>query len=122
MSESDRRFQRYTLAPKAFSSQRVKGTSFLSLLRGWNDCRVKDMSTAGALILAKVGFDLGDEIEVELVTIEGQKMRFHGEVVNLGKDHQTDDNKLGIKIDTPRPSSTEADFLSALPEKFQPSR
>lgn len=121
MSESDRRFQRYVLAPDAFTSQRAKGAGLSWLIKGWKDCRVKDMSAAGALLLTKQDFSLGDKIEVELTAKEGQRMVFQGEVVNLGKDHNAGLNKLGIKLGHPTSGSVEERFLEGLEARFRPS-
>ena len=121
MSESQRRFQRYTLSPGAFTSQRVRGTGLLGSIKGWKVCRVKDMSVAGALLLTKQDHYLGAGIEIELSTVEGQKLIFKGEVVNLGKDHQTNDNKLGVRIESPKAGSSEAKFVEGLEKRFKPS-
>jgi len=121
MSQSERRFQRYTLTTGAFSRQRLRGTGLLGSLKGWKDCRVKDMSTAGAQVLTKQEHYLGAQIEVELVTIEDTRMVFQGEVVNLGKEHNSNENKIGIKLDAPRAGSAEASFLESLGLKFKAS-
>jgi hypothetical protein len=121
MSESERRFQRYVLAPDAFASQRAKGTGLTALLKGWKDCRVKDMSAAGALLLTKQEFSLGDGIEVELTEKSGNRLVFKGEVVNLGKDHHTNLNKLGVRLDVPGEGALEARFLAGLESRFKPS-
>jgi hypothetical protein len=121
MSESERRFQRYDLNPGAFSRQRVKVSGFIGSLKGWKDCRVKDMSTAGALVLTKQVFLLGDHVEVELTTVEGIRLVFSGEVVNLSKDHSTDESKLGISLGKTAPASSEGIFLSGLSSRFRQS-
>ena len=121
MSESERRFQRYVLAPDPFASQRAKGTGLTALLKGWKDCRVKDMSAAGALLLTKQEFSLGGGIEVELTEKSGNRLVFKGEVVNLGKDHHTNLNKLGVRLDVPGEGSLEARFLAGLESRFKPS-
>jgi hypothetical protein len=121
MSESERRFQRYALTPGAFSSQRVKALGFLGLIKGWKDCRVKDMSIAGVLLLTKQQHMLGDKVEVELQTIDGSKMVFLGEVVNLGNDHTTDQHRVGVRIDTPKEGTPESKFLDGLETRFKPS-
>ncbi len=121
MSESDRRFQRYVLTPDAFASQRVKGSGFSWLLRGWKDCRVKDMSAAGVLLLSKQDFSLGEGVEVELTAKDGQRMVFQGEVVNLGKEHNAGQNKIGIKLGATSSGSAEERFLERLAKNFRPS-
>ncbi|HBO2935331.1 TPA: PilZ domain-containing protein [Pseudomonas aeruginosa] len=121
MSESERRFQRYVLAPDAFASQRAKGTGLAALLKGWKDCRVKDMSAAGALLLTKQEFSLGDGIEVELTEKGGKRLVFKGEVVNLGKDHHTNLSKVGVKLSEPGNGSLEAQFLGSLESRFRQS-
>ncbi|MCF5371279.1 PilZ domain-containing protein [Pseudomonas syringae] len=122
MSESERRFQRYTLIPGAFSRQRAKAVGFLGTLKGWKDCRVKDMSTAGALLLTKQEHFLGDKIEIELVTIDTVKLVFVGEVVNAGRDHASNDQKVGIRLETPGPGTPESIFLDGLADRFKESR
>lgn len=119
MSQSERRFQRYTLTPGAFSRQRLRGTGLLASLKGWKDCRVKDMSTAGAQVLTKQEHYLGTQIEIELVTVEDARMVFKGEVVNLGKDHTSDESKIGIKLNAPMPGTAEASFLESLERMFR---
>lgn len=119
MSLSDRRFQRYTLTPGAFSLQRMRGTGFFASIGGWKACRVKDMSSAGALILAKQEYHLGALIDIELQTTDGVRMVFRGEVVNLGKDHKTSENKIGVRIHTPDLGSVESTFLENLGKKFR---
>lgn len=121
MSEADRRFQRYALTPGAFSKQRVKACGLLGALKGWNTCRVKDMSAAGALVLSKQILCLGDKIVLELTKIDEVQMLFNGEVVNLGKDHTSGLNKLGVRIAPPAAGSAEALFLEKLQELFRPS-
>lgn len=119
MSLSERRFQRYTLTPGAFSLQRMRGTGFFASLGGWKACRVKDMSSAGALVLAKQEYHLGAHIDIELQTTDGVRMIFKGEVVNLGKDHKTSENKIGIRIYAPSEGSIESSFLENLGKKFR---
>ncbi|MPQ69318.1 PilZ domain-containing protein [Pseudomonas sp. MWU12-2323] len=121
MSESERRFQRYALTPSAFSRQRVKALGFIGSLRGWKECRVKDMSTAGALLLSKQEHYLGDKIEVELQTVEGRTMVFKGEVVNLGRDHATSQHRVGVRLETPEHGTSEAQFLDGLQTRFKES-
>ncbi|KQW19920.1 hypothetical protein ASC85_08720 [Pseudomonas sp. Root401] len=121
MSLSERRFQRYHLTPGAFSRQRIRGTGLLAGIKGWKDCRVKDMSVAGALILAKQEHQLGSKIEVELETTDGTRMVFLGEVVNLGKDHNSNEHKIGMKIQAPKGGSAEAEFLDSLESRFKAS-
>lgn len=121
MSESQRRFQRYNLNPNAFTRQRVKSAGLIGSLKGWRECRVKDMSAAGALILTKVDFMMGDKLDIELMTTEGARLVFKGEVVNLGRDHLNNDTKLGISISKAEAGSPEAGFLNDLERKFKQS-
>jgi hypothetical protein len=121
MSESERRFHRYALAPGAFSRQRVRALGFIGFFKSWKECRVKDMSIAGALLLTKQQHILGDKVEVELQTVEGVSMIFLGEVVNLGMDHSTDQHRVGVHIDPPRQGTPESLFLESLPTRFKAS-
>lgn len=121
MSESERRFNRYVLTPGAFSQQRIRGKGLIGSLKGWKECRVKDMSTAGALVLTKQVHNLGDEIEVELVPVGGVRMVFEGEIVNLGKDHHSNENKLGVRMESPQEGSPEHKFLNSLQARFESS-
>lgn len=114
MSESERRHIRYVLAPGEFTRQRLRGCGILASLRGWKDCWVKDMSSAGALLLTKTEHYLGDTIDIELTPTDGKALVFRGEVVNLGKDHATSQNKMGIKLEQPAGSSPESKFLDQL--------
>ncbi len=97
----------------------MRGTGLLASLGGWKACRVKDMSSAGALILAKQEYHLGAQIDIELKTTEGVRMVFRGEVVNLGKDHKSNENKIGVRIQAPEQGSVESTFLETLGYKFQ---
>lgn len=117
MSESERRHTRYALSTGEFSRQRVKGCGMFASLKGWRDCRVKDMSSAGALLLTKTEHYLGDFVHLELTATEGSKLLFKGEVVNLGKDHNTNEHKLGIRIDQPKVGTREAKFLDGLQDR-----
>nr|WP_192963281.1 PilZ domain-containing protein [Pseudomonas fluorescens]CEK42077.1 hypothetical protein PQBR57_0124 [Pseudomonas fluorescens SBW25] len=121
MSESERRHTRYALSSGEFTRQRLKGCGFLASLKGWKDCRVKDMSSAGALLLSKTEHYLGDQIDLELTAKDGSKLVFRGEVVNLGKDHGTNEHKLGIKIDQPKAGTCEGLFMEGLQAKFKQS-
>lgn len=121
MSESERRHTRYALSSGDFAHQRLKGCGMLASLKGWKDCRVKDMSSAGALLLTKSEHNLSDLIDLELTFKDGNKLVFRGEVVNLGKDHTTNQHKLGIKIDQPKTCSREARFLDGLQVRYKQS-
>jgi hypothetical protein len=98
----------------------IKGYGRITII-GWKECRVKDMSEAGALILTKHRLDLGDEVQLELSPKQGAKMVFEGDVVNLGIDHATKVNKIGIRLTSPRGGTTEATFLIKLEACFKPS-
>lgn len=119
MSESERRHTRYALSPGEFTRQRLKGCGMLGSLKGWKECWVKDISSAGAAVLAKSDHYLGDYIDLELTATDGSRLVFKGEVVNLGKDHGTDQHKLGIKIDQPKSGSREAKFLDGLQTRYK---
>lgn len=121
MSESERRHVRYALPSGEFTRQRLKGRGMFGSLKGWKDCRVKDMSSAGALVLTKAEHYLGDTIDIELTGTNGSKLVFSGEVVNLGKDHAANLNKMGIKIVPPQGSSAEAKFLAGLQTSYKQS-
>ncbi|NVL48649.1 PilZ domain-containing protein [Pseudomonas syringae pv. actinidiae] len=118
MSESERRHTRFVLPMGEFSRQRVKGRGMFASLRGWKDCRVKDMSSAGALLLTTAEHNLGDFVDLELTATAGSKLVFRGEVVNLGKDHATAQNKVGIKLDHLKTGSNEANFLASLQARY----
>lgn len=121
MSESERRHTRYALSPGEFTRQRLKGCGMLGSIKGWKDCRVKDISSAGALLLSKAEHYLGDNIDLELTATDGSKLVFRGEVVNLGKDHSTNENKLGIKLEQPNAGSREVRFMDSLQARFKQS-
>ena len=121
MSESERRHIRYALSSGEFTRQRLKGSGMLGSLKGWKECRVKDISSAGALLLTKTEHYLGDFIDLELISLDGSKLLFRGEVVNLGKDHTTNQHKVGVKITTPIPGSGEAIFLNGIPARYKQS-
>ncbi len=122
MSESLRRFQRYSLPPGALKSQRIKVPGVVGTIKGWSDCMVKDVSVAGALILSKTLQKLGDKIVLELTPHQGEPMLFQGEVVNLGKDHNSGMHKLGIKLFEPKAGSEQSSFLETLSERYPESR
>lgn len=119
MSESERRHTRYALSSGEFTRQRLKRCGMLGFLKGWKECRVKDISSAGALLLTKTEHYLGDLIDLELLTSGGIKLLFRGEVVNLGKDHSTNQHKVGVKITTPTPGSGEAIFVNGIQTRYK---
>ena len=121
MSESERRHIRYALPSGEFTRQRLKVRGMLGSLKGWKDCRVKDMSSAGVLVLAKTEHYLGDTIDIELTGMDGRTLTFTGEVVNLGKDHAANLNKVGVKIVQPGATSAEAKFLAGLQARYKQS-
>ena len=119
MSESERRHTRYALSSGEFTRQRLKRCGMLGSLKGWKECRVKDISSAGALLLTKTEHYLGDFINLELLSSGGSKLLFRGEVVNLGKDHSTNQHKVGVKIATPTPGSGEAIFVNGIQTRYK---
>lgn len=121
MSESERRYTRYALPAGEFTRQRLKCCGIFGSLKGWKECRVKDISSAGALLLTRTEHYLGDFIDLELVSSDGTKLLFRGEVVNLGSDHSTNQHKVGVKIATPSPGSGEAIFLNGIQNRYKQS-
>tara|TARA_R110002124_G_scaffold128157_19_gene288715 strand:+ start:12076 stop:12444 length:369 start_codon:yes stop_codon:yes gene_type:complete len=121
MSESDRRYQRYFISEGAFKSQRIKGSSFIGTLKGWMDCQIRDLSYAGAQVYSNAKLGLGAKIEIKLTSDQGKEMNFKGEVVNIGRDLATSQQKLGVRIEEPAVGSKEANFLGDLSENFEKS-
>lgn len=120
MSEAQRRYQRFIVSAGALKRQRVRAASIMGKLKGWKDCKVQDISQAGALVLASSIFDMGDAVQVELLPSDDEAIIFDGEVVNLGREHATGQYRLGIRLNTPQPGSAEMRFLDTLSERFRP--
>lgn len=119
MSEAQRRFQRFIVSAGAFKGQRVKAAGMFGLVKRWGECKVHDISQAGALVLSKTTFDMGDAVVIELEPIDGTVMRFDGEVVNLGREHSSGLYKLGVRLLAPKPGTTEMEFLDTLEQRFK---
>lgn len=122
MNASDRRHTRYVIREEALLSQKISGKGLLAAIRGQVDCRVRDMSVAGALVLASRKYGIGDVIDLELTERSGRQLRLGGKVVNCGIDASTGLNKLGISLSAPRSGTPEHAFLEQLASNFAEAR
>lgn len=122
MNASDRRHTRYVIREEALLSQKISGKGLLAAIRGQVDCRVRDMSVAGALVLTSRKYGIGDVIDLELTERSGRELRLGGKVVNCGIDALTGLNKLGISLSAPRSGTPEHAFLEQLASSFPEAR
>jgi hypothetical protein len=118
MNASNRRHTRYSVPEGALASQKIRSKSFIARLLGWGDCRLRDISIAGALILTEKKFCIGDKISIKLTPRKGAELVFDGEVVNCTKDHKSGHLQLGIAIQTPAPRSAEETFFNQIGTVF----
>lgn len=122
MSESQRRFQRYAVQAGSLSSQRYKEAGVLGFLRGWTDCKVTDLSHAGALVVSSKMLDMGSVLAIEITPkSSGDKLTFHGEVMNIGREPKQGTYRFGVKLFTPERGTKELLYLEQLPTIFKES-
>ena len=121
MSESDRRYDRYSLDEAAFKTVKLKRHGVMGLLSGYVDCKVKDMSKAGALVLCSSSVSLGSRISLKLELQNDSELVFLAEVVNLGRDVTKGLVKLGLRLEPSPEGSAEYRFLDSLAENYQKS-
>lgn len=118
MNASNRRHTRYTVPEGALVSQKIRSNSVLARMLGWADCRLRDISIAGALILTEKNFGIGDKISIKLSPRKDAELVFEGEVVNCTKDPRTGHFQLGIAIQAPLAKSPEESFFNKLESIF----
>nr|CAM96091.1 hypothetical protein pQBR0059 [Pseudomonas fluorescens SBW25] len=106
----------------ALLSQKIKGKGLVAGLLGWADCRVRDLSVAGAMILTEKKKGIGDAISMKLTQRNGDELQFEGRVVNCGTDHRSGNFQLGIALSDQAPDSREHIFLHSLGESFPEAR
>ena len=100
-------------------SQKIRSKGALLRMLGWADCRLRDISIAGALILTEKKFGIGDKISIKLSPKADAELVFEGEVVNCSKDPRTGHFQLGIAIQPPAARSHEESFFNKLESIFQ---
>lgn len=122
MNASSRRHTRFVIPEEALPSQKIKGKGLLGGLLGWADCRVRDLSIAGALVLTGKRKGIGDPIELRFTQRNGKELQFGGKVVNCGIDHRTGKFQLGISLTEQLPETAEYAFLHSLSQTFQEAR
>lgn len=118
MTVTDRRYTRYLVNEGTLKTQHIKQLGIFGLLGGWGECKVRDLSLAGALVLTKRKLGVGDRVELKLVGRDGVEMRFQCAVANASTDHKFGGFKLGVCITEPAHGSLEHQFLTALPNLF----
>ncbi|MDF9779229.1 PilZ domain-containing protein [Pseudomonas baetica] len=118
MNASNRRHTRYTVPEGALVSQKIRSNGVLARMLGWADCRLRDISIAGALILTEKKFGIGDKISIKLSPRKDAELVFEGEVVNCSKDPRTGHFQLGIAIQSPAARSPEESFINKLESVF----
>lgn len=99
-------------------TQQIKTKGLFGGLKGWSDCRVRDLSFAGALVLSEKKLDIGDHVLMRLSLRTGWNLEFDGKVVNCGTDLMSGKFKLGVSIDEPGQETTEHSFLRDLNQTF----
>lgn len=118
MDASGRRHTRYTVPEGAMRSQKIKEKGLLGGLLGWADCRVRDLSIAGALILTNKKLGIGDQILMKLTPKLGNDLEFAGSVVNCTTDQSSGKYQLGIALAAPSTNTGEHHFLHNLSVAF----
>lgn len=118
MNASNRRHTRYTVPEGALASQKLRGKSLVARMLGWGDCRLRDISIAGALILTERKFGIGDKLNIKLTPRKGAELVFDGEVVNCTKDSKSGHLQLGVAIQAPAPMSAEEAFFKEIGSVF----
>ncbi len=101
-----------------FAAHWIKLLGILGLLSGWGECRVRDMSLAGAMVLTERKFGVGDKVELKLLGRDGVQLRFICAVANASRDHKQGGFKIGVSIAEPQAGSAEHQFLTKLPVLF----
>lgn len=122
MNASSRRYTRYVIPEGALASQKIRSKGLVAGLLGWADCRVRDLSVAGALILTEKKKGIGDPIAMRLTERNGTELHFEGKVVNCGTDHRSGKYQLGISLFVQSPESKEYAFLHGLALTFVEAR
>lgn len=118
MNASNRRHTRYSVPEGALVSQKIRSKGALARMLGWADCRLRDISIAGALILTEKKFGIGDKISIKLSPRKDAELVFEGAVVNCTKDPRTGHFQLGIAIHSPAERSPEESFFNNLESVF----
>src|SRR5690606_5531779 len=117
MNASNRRHTRYTVPEGALSDQKLRPNGILSGLRGWTDCRVRDMSIAGALVLARKSIGTGTAVSLRLTLRTGEELVYHGTVVNVS-DGGKGEYRMGVSLENANPGTPEHTFLHDLESVF----
>lgn len=120
MTHADRRHTRYALPDGVFAVQQIKLKGMFGSLAGWGDCRLKDISCAGFLLMTSKRLTIGDKISVKLSEADGNSLTFQGNVVNASTDHSTGLLKIGVSISSPDQGDVEQGFLTSLSDRFKP--
>jgi len=121
MSQENRRHTRYSIPEGEVTRLQVKPQGVMSIFSGWSDATVRDMSSAGMLVMTEKRMTIGDGVTVRMELKDGSALSFNGEVVNASTDHSSGKKKLGISIFEPGSGSTEQAFLTGLSDRFLPS-
>ena len=121
MNASNRRHTRYTVPEGALADQRIRPHGMLSGFRAWSDCRVRDMSIAGALVLARKSIGSGSAVSIRLTLRTGEQLIYDGTVVNVsGGDNG--EYRLGVSLSEAQPGTPEHTFLHDLASVFPPAQ
>lgn len=121
MSHEDRRHTRYSIPEGEVKCLQVKPKGVMNILAGWSDATVRDMSSAGMLVMSEKRMAIGDGVVVRMKLRDGSEFSFDGQVVNASTDYVSGKKKLGISIAAPAAGSIELDFLKGLSERYLPS-
>lgn len=118
MNASNRRHTRYTVAESSLADQKIRSQGLFKGLLGWSDCRIRDLSIAGALILTSKSHGAGDKIYMKLTLRTGEELVFLGKVVNIGTEPRQGGYRLGVALDDVKPDTAEYEFLHDLASVF----
>lgn len=120
MTAANRRYTRYAIPEQSLQKQMIKTKGVLGLLAGWADCRVRDISYAGALVLTDKKIGIGDQVLLRLVEKSGDEMIFEGVVANCSKDPISHQYRVGMALSEPEAGKREMGFLIGLQDRYRP--
>ncbi|AGL46042.1 MULTISPECIES: PilZ domain-containing protein [Pseudomonas] len=120
MTAANRRYTRYAIPENSLQKQQIKTRGVLGFLAGWGDCRVRDISYAGALVLTDKKIGIGDQVLLRLTEKDGGVMDFEGTVANCSKDPITHQFRVGVALSEPEADRREKGFLLQLQDRYRP--
>ncbi len=119
MDASNRRHTRYKVTEGSLAAQRMRKGGLVGMLQGWSECRISDLSIAGALVLTQKRLGPEDKIILELTTRDGNSLLLLGKVVNISSEHRLGGYRLGVALGEVISGSAEHEFLHGLALMYQ---